>query len=54
VLVIADRGPLMIGRSESPSFLVMNRLPSIPSFCEHVQAGGLMAYAVAFVASVYS
>jgi len=44
VLVIADRGPLMIGRTRIAEFLMTNRLPSIYSFHEHVQAGGLMAY----------
>ena len=45
VLVTADRGPLMIGRTRIAEFLTTNRLPSISSFYEHVQAGGLMAYA---------
>jgi putative ABC transport system substrate-binding protein len=44
VLVTADRGPLMIGRTRIAEFLVTNRLPSISSFYEHAQAGGLMAY----------
>src|SRR5262249_700375 len=38
------RGPLMIGRRRIAEFLMTNRLPSIYSFHEHVQAGGLMAY----------
>src|SRR5262249_1649076 len=42
VLVTADRGPLMIGRTRIAEFLTTNRLPSISSFYEHVQAGGLM------------
>jgi putative tryptophan/tyrosine transport system substrate-binding protein len=35
---------LMIGRTRIAEFLVTNRLPSISSFYEHAQAGGLMAY----------
>jgi len=45
VLVLADRGPLMVERARLAAFLTENRLPSIYSFAEHVQAGGLMAYA---------
>ena len=45
VLVTADRGPLMIARTRIAEFLMTNRLPSVSSFYEHVQAGGLMAYA---------
>jgi putative tryptophan/tyrosine transport system substrate-binding protein len=45
VLVTADRGPLLIGRTRIAEFLMTNRLPSISSYHEHVQAGGLMAYA---------
>jgi putative ABC transport system substrate-binding protein len=37
VLVTADRGPLMIGRTRIAEFLTTNRLPSISSFYEHVQ-----------------
>jgi hypothetical protein len=41
VLVTADRGPLMIGRTRIAEFLTTNRLPAIYSFYER---GGLMAY----------
>ena len=51
VLVTADRGPLMIGRTRIAEFLMTNRLPSISSFYEHVQAGGLMAYAANYHAT---
>ena len=51
VLVTADRGPLMIGRTRIAEFLTTNRLPSISSFYEHVQAGGLMAYAANYHAT---
>ena len=51
VLVTADRGPLMIGRIRIAEFLTTNRLPSISSFYEHVQAGGLMAYAANYHAT---
>jgi putative ABC transport system substrate-binding protein len=51
VLVTADRGPLMIGRTRIAEFLTTNRLPSIYSFYEHVQAGGLMAYAANYHAT---
>jgi putative ABC transport system substrate-binding protein len=51
VLVTADRGPLMIGRTRIAEFLTTNRLPSIYSFYEQVQAGGLMAYAANYHAT---
>jgi putative ABC transport system substrate-binding protein len=51
VLVTADRGPLMIGRTQIAEFLMTNRLPSISSYYEHVQAGGLMAYAASYHAT---
>jgi putative tryptophan/tyrosine transport system substrate-binding protein len=51
VLVTADRGPLMIGRTRIAEFLTTNRLPSISSYYEHVQAGGLMAYAANYHAT---
>jgi putative ABC transport system substrate-binding protein len=51
VLVTADRGPLMIGRTRIAEFLTTSRLPSISSFYEHVQAGGLMAYAANYHAT---
>jgi putative ABC transport system substrate-binding protein len=51
VLVTADRGPLMIGRTKIAEFLITNRLPSISSYHEHVQAGGLMAYAANYHAT---
>ncbi len=51
VLVTADRGPLMIGRTRIAEFLTTNRLPSIYSFYEHVQAGGVMAYAANYHAT---
>src|SRR4051812_26280784 len=51
VLVTADRGPLLIGRTRIAEFLMTNRLPSISSFYEHVQAGGLMAYAANYHAT---
>jgi putative tryptophan/tyrosine transport system substrate-binding protein len=51
VLVTADRGPLMIGRTRIAEFLTTNRLPSISSYVEHVQAGGLMAYAASYHAT---
>src|SRR5436190_5019209 len=51
VLVTADRGPLMIGRTRIADFLTTNRLPSISSFYEHVQAGELMAYAANYNAT---
>src|SRR5262249_60322745 len=35
----------MIGRTRIAEFLMTTRLPSIYSFYEHVQAGGLMAHA---------
>src|SRR5262245_23671475 len=51
VLVTADRGPLMIARTRIAEFLTTNRLPSISSYYEHVQAGGLMAYAANYHAT---
>ena len=51
VLVTADRGPLMIGRTRIAEFLTTNRLPAIYSFYEQVQAGGLMAYAANYHAT---
>jgi ABC-type uncharacterized transport system substrate-binding protein len=51
MLVTADRGPLMIGRTRIAEFLMTNRLPSISSYYEHVQAGGLMAYAANYHAT---
>jgi ABC-type uncharacterized transport system substrate-binding protein len=51
VLVTADRGPLMIGRERVATFMTENRLPSIYSFPEQVQAGGLMAYATNYHAT---
>ncbi len=41
----------MIGRTQIAEFLMTNRLPSISSYHEHVQAGGLMAYAVNYHAT---
>ena len=41
----------MIGRTRIAEFLMTNRLPSISSFYEHVQAGGLMAYAANYHAT---
>jgi putative ABC transport system substrate-binding protein len=51
VLVTADRGPLMVGRTRIAEFLMTNRLPSISSYYEQVQAGGLMAYAASYHAT---
>ncbi|MGE0851300.1 MAG: ABC transporter substrate-binding protein [Hyphomicrobiaceae bacterium] len=51
VLITADRGPLLIGRTRIAEFLTTNRLPSISSYYEHVQAGGLMAYAANYHAT---
>ncbi|MFL6951361.1 MAG: ABC transporter substrate-binding protein [Xanthobacteraceae bacterium] len=51
VLLTADRGPLLIGRTQIAEFLMTNRLPSISSYYEHVQAGGLMAYAANYHAT---
>jgi len=41
VLVTADRGPLMIGRTRIAEFLVTNRLPSISSFTSMRRRVGL-------------
>jgi putative ABC transport system substrate-binding protein len=51
VLVTADRGQLLIGRTRIAEFLMTNRLPSISSYHEHVQAGGLTAYAANYHAT---
>src|SRR5262249_33319422 len=41
----------MIGRTRIAEFLMTNRPPSIYSFYEQVQAGGLMAYAADYHAT---
>ena len=48
-----DRRPraAVDGRTRIAEFLMTNRLPSISSYHEHVQAGGLMAYAANYHAT---